>query len=75
MVIYNCKRRLSLVLKIFKKTTSTDHNVEDFIKTYGCLAPKRYSYSNVKKMTNSFCEKLGQGGYGTVYKASLADSR
>lgn len=35
------------------------------------LAAKRYTYSDVKKITKSFSEKLGQGGYGTVYKGKL----
>ncbi|KAJ0095178.1 hypothetical protein Patl1_15030 [Pistacia atlantica] len=35
----------------------------------------RYSYSDVKKMTNSFGHKLGQGGYGGVYKGRLPDGR
>ncbi|XP_027152487.1 LEAF RUST 10 DISEASE-RESISTANCE LOCUS RECEPTOR-LIKE PROTEIN KINASE-like 2.1 [Coffea eugenioides] len=48
-------------------------NVEDFLKDYGSLAPKRYHYSEVKKMTNSFVIKLGQGGYGCVYKGKLQD--
>ena len=65
----------SLLQKMFKKTTLIDHNVEDFIKSYGFLAPKRYSYSEVKKMTNSLRDKLGQGGYGTVYCASLINGR
>ncbi|XP_021638868.2 LEAF RUST 10 DISEASE-RESISTANCE LOCUS RECEPTOR-LIKE PROTEIN KINASE-like 2.5 [Hevea brasiliensis] len=39
------------------------------------MAPKRYSYSDVKKMTDSFKTRLGQGGYGTVYKGSLLDGR
>ncbi|KAK9291823.1 hypothetical protein L1049_019773 [Liquidambar formosana] len=30
--------------------------------------PIRYSYSQVKKMTKGFKDKLGQGGYGSVYK-------
>ncbi|KAI3831485.1 hypothetical protein MKX03_016591 [Papaver bracteatum] len=33
--------------------------------------PIRYSYNDVKKMTNNFKEKLGQGGFGSVYKGSL----
>ncbi|CDP00655.1 unnamed protein product [Coffea canephora] len=48
-------------------------NVEDFLKDYGSLAPKRYHYSEVKKMTDSFKIKLGQGGYGCVYKGKLED--
>jgi serine/threonine protein kinase len=36
---------------------------------------KQYRYSEVKRMTYSFRDKLGQGGYGVVYKASLPDGR
>jgi serine/threonine protein kinase len=36
---------------------------------------KQYKYSEVKRMTNLFRDKLGQGGYGVVYKASLPDGR
>lgn len=32
---------------------------------------KRYSFSEIKKMTNSFKVKLGEGGYGSVYKGKL----
>ncbi|XP_017974878.1 PREDICTED: LEAF RUST 10 DISEASE-RESISTANCE LOCUS RECEPTOR-LIKE PROTEIN KINASE-like 2.4 isoform X3 [Theobroma cacao] len=54
-----------------------NHNgsIEAFIKKYGCLAPKRYSYIDIKKMTNKFKDKLGQGGYGSVYKGKLPDGR
>ncbi|KAF8040307.1 hypothetical protein BT93_B2520 [Corymbia citriodora subsp. variegata] len=32
-----------------------------------CISiPRRYSYAEIKRMTNSFKEKLGQGGYGSV---------
>lgn len=44
----------------------------------GCpinIAPRRYDYSQLKKMTNSVAEKIGEGGYGTVYKGKLADGR
>jgi serine/threonine protein kinase len=75
-----CKRKgyLSLVrTRIFKKTRISidqDH-IEDFIKRYNLSVPKRYSYAEVKRFTNSFRDKLGQGGYGVVYKASLPDGR
>ncbi|XP_058227122.1 LEAF RUST 10 DISEASE-RESISTANCE LOCUS RECEPTOR-LIKE PROTEIN KINASE-like 2.1 [Rhododendron vialii] len=46
-------------------------NLEAILNNCGSLAPKKYSYSEVKKMTNSFKEKLGQGGYGLVYKGKL----
>ncbi|KAK6921212.1 Protein kinase domain [Dillenia turbinata] len=39
------------------------------------LTPKRYSHYDIKKMTTSFKEKLGQGGFGDVYKGKLPDGR
>ncbi|KAD7478830.1 hypothetical protein E3N88_01966 [Mikania micrantha] len=45
--------------------------VEMFLKNHEFIAPKRYSYSEVVKMTNSFKVKLGQGGFGVVYKGAL----
>ncbi|XP_042504801.1 LEAF RUST 10 DISEASE-RESISTANCE LOCUS RECEPTOR-LIKE PROTEIN KINASE-like 2.4 [Macadamia integrifolia] len=50
-------------------------NVEAVLRNYGSPTPKRYSYSDIKKMTNSFTEKLGQGGYGGVFKGKLPDGR
>nr|XP_043616248.1 rust resistance kinase Lr10-like [Erigeron canadensis] len=47
--------------------------MEIFISNHGNLAPKRFKYSEIKKMTNSFLEKLGQGSYGSVYKGKLPD--
>ncbi|XP_008243271.1 PREDICTED: LEAF RUST 10 DISEASE-RESISTANCE LOCUS RECEPTOR-LIKE PROTEIN KINASE-like 2.4 isoform X2 [Prunus mume] len=47
--------------------------VEAFLRSYGPLQVRRYSYLEVKKMTNSFEEKLGQGGYGSVYKGKSND--
>ncbi|KAK2415315.1 LEAF RUST 10 DISEASE-RESISTANCE LOCUS RECEPTOR-LIKE PROTEIN KINASE 2.4 [Trifolium repens] len=52
-----------------------DHNVEVFIQSYNLSMPRRYTYREVKRITNSFRDKLGQGGYGVVYKASLSDGR
>lgn len=58
------------------KDNRKDHEkVEAFIKKYGSLAPKRYRYLEIKKMANSFKYKLGQGGYGGVYKGKLPDGR
>ncbi|KAH6803681.1 PR5-like receptor kinase [Perilla frutescens var. frutescens] len=54
---------------------SNNQNVEKFLLAHGSLAPKRYSYNEIKKMTNSFKDKLGQGGYGIVYKGELPDGQ
>ncbi|XP_012486431.1 LEAF RUST 10 DISEASE-RESISTANCE LOCUS RECEPTOR-LIKE PROTEIN KINASE-like 2.1 isoform X2 [Gossypium raimondii] len=57
------------------KFRNRDQDVEAFLKNNGGLVPKRYSYSDIKKMTSSFKEKLGKGGYGSVYKGKLPDGR
>ena len=46
--------------------------IEQALEDYKALKPSRYSYADVKKITNHFKEKLGQGGYGTVYKGRLS---
>ncbi|XP_031251849.1 PR5-like receptor kinase [Pistacia vera] len=60
---------------VFMKKTKNYQNIEAFLRNHGSLPLKRYSYSDIKKMTNSFRHKLGQGGYGGVYKGRLLDGR
>ncbi|CAL5210013.1 unnamed protein product [Lathyrus oleraceus] len=61
---------------LFRKENSTHHIIEEYLKEHGPLpAAARYSYSDIKKITNSFKNKLGQGGYGSVYKGKLHDER
>ncbi|KAI7739381.1 hypothetical protein M8C21_010724 [Ambrosia artemisiifolia] len=63
-----------LKIRVFPKgPEAANDQIEIFIRNCGSLAPKRYKYSEIKKMTNSFQEKLGQGGYGSVYKGQLSD--
>ncbi|XP_059445461.1 rust resistance kinase Lr10-like [Corylus avellana] len=60
-LIYKCRRRhLSMYTAI-----------EEFLQTHNNLMPIRYSYSEIKKVTKNFKDKLGEGGYGTVYKGRL----
>ncbi|XP_059316387.1 LEAF RUST 10 DISEASE-RESISTANCE LOCUS RECEPTOR-LIKE PROTEIN KINASE-like 2.5, partial [Lycium ferocissimum] len=66
-----CCLMCCLRIRKTKKTSTRKHNVEVLLRQYGSLAPTAYSYSDIKKMTNSFKEKLGEGGYGGVYKGNL----
>ncbi|KAL4569365.1 hypothetical protein LXL04_025001 [Taraxacum kok-saghyz] len=59
-------------LNVEKFLSKNDVNVENFLRNHELLA-KRYSYLQVKKMTNSFEVKLGQGGFGSVYKGELSN--
>lgn len=45
--------------------------VEMFLQTYGTSKPSRYSFSEVKKITRRFKERVGQGAFGSVYKGKL----
>ncbi|CAI9262301.1 unnamed protein product [Lactuca saligna] len=60
---------------LFKHQTEDEKSVEAFVIQYGSLSTKRYTYADIKKMTNSFRVKLGQGGFGTVFKGKLSDGR
>ncbi|KAK3404101.1 hypothetical protein EUGRSUZ_K00445 [Eucalyptus grandis] len=48
-----------------------DENIEEFLQAHNNFLPIRYSYSNIKKITGNFKDKLGEGGYGSVYKGTL----
>jgi serine/threonine protein kinase len=52
---------------------SSTSKVEKFLKEYAYEMPMpiRYSLFHLKKITNNFAEKLGEGGYGVVYKGKL----
>nr|KJB12851.1 hypothetical protein B456_002G039500 [Gossypium raimondii] len=62
-----------LVLVIYKwrrRHLSMDDKIEEFLQSHH-LAPIRYSFKQVKKMTQNFKDKLGEGGYGSVFKGKL----
>uniref|UniRef100_A0A0E0JDB8 Protein kinase domain-containing protein n=1 Tax=Oryza punctata TaxID=4537 RepID=A0A0E0JDB8_ORYPU len=45
--------------------------VEKFLRMQLTLGPTRYAYTDLTAITGHFGEKLGQGGYGSVYKGVL----
>ncbi|KAL6638469.1 hypothetical protein ACP70R_023964 [Stipagrostis hirtigluma subsp. patula] len=49
--------------------------IESFLQKQGTSHPKRYTYSEVRRMTKCFAHKLGQGGFGAVYRGGLPDGR
>ena len=42
--------------------------IEAFTVSYHSLIPKWYSFSDIKKMNNSFNNRLDQGGFDGVYE-------
>lgn len=72
VIICRNKAKIWKVIKTqFSKITRNNQHIEDFLESQGPLNIKRYSYSDIKKMTESFKLKLGEGGYGSVYKGKL----
>ncbi|KAH0671083.1 hypothetical protein KY289_025576, partial [Solanum tuberosum] len=74
LVLLFCFREKILWYKYirFWESNAEDHQkVEEFLKNYGSYAPNRYNYTDIKRITNRFRSKLGQGGFGKVYRGSL----
>uniref|UniRef100_A0ACD5Z6P9 Uncharacterized protein n=1 Tax=Avena sativa TaxID=4498 RepID=A0ACD5Z6P9_AVESA len=53
------------------KTMITIDAVEKFLRMQEILGPMRYAYTDITAITSHFRDKLGQGGYGSVYKGIL----
>ncbi|KAL5763401.1 hypothetical protein ACOSP7_019665 [Xanthoceras sorbifolium] len=49
----------------------TVDKVDIFLHKQQSWMPKRYSYTEITAITNHFKDKLGQGGFGSVYKGQL----
>ncbi|BFG21181.1 hypothetical protein CerSpe_074550 [Prunus speciosa] len=64
-----------LIYKRRRMHLSMYSSIEDFLQSDNNLIPIRYSYSDIKKMTSRFNEKLGEGGYGSVFKGKLRSGR
>ena len=64
-----------LIYKWRRRHLSTNDAVEEFLQSQNNFMPIRYSYSEIRKMTKGFNDKLGEGGYGSVYKGKLQSGR
>ena len=64
-----------LIYKFRRRHLSMFDSIEGFLRSQNNLMPISYSYSDIKKMTKGFRDKLGEGGYGSVYKGKLRSGR
>ncbi|GKV25676.1 hypothetical protein SLEP1_g35076 [Rubroshorea leprosula] len=60
-----------IVYKFHRRHLSADDTIEKFLQKQNNFMPIKYSYSEIKKMTRGFKDKLGEGGYGLVFKGKL----
>ncbi|KAI5568371.1 hypothetical protein BDE02_12G010900 [Populus trichocarpa] len=56
-----------------KAAKNNQKRIENFLADYKALKPARYTYADIKRITDEFKDKLGQGAYGTVFKGKLSD--
>ncbi|CAI8605061.1 unnamed protein product [Vicia faba] len=75
LVCWFRKKIFPPTFRLTNKKNPTHQIIEKFLKEHGPLSAARYNYSDIKKITNSLKNKLGQGGYGSVYRGKLQDER
>ncbi|KAB2083962.1 hypothetical protein ES319_A05G302500v1 [Gossypium barbadense] len=57
--------------KLRRRHLCADDKIEEFLRNQNNLIPIRYSYNEIKRMTRGFSDKLGAGGFGSVFKGKL----
>ncbi|KAF8037756.1 hypothetical protein BT93_B0561 [Corymbia citriodora subsp. variegata] len=72
MLSFGKKQMIRRIMALIKQRSE---HFDGEWKIKGLISSRRYTYKDIKRMTNSFVEKLGQGGYGCVYKGKLQDGR
>ncbi|KAK7289610.1 hypothetical protein RIF29_03371 [Crotalaria pallida] len=64
------------LFKIFdnSRRKKEDHiRVEKFLEDYRAQKPARFTYADIRRITNGFKEKLGEGAHGAVFKGKLSN--
>ncbi|MQM21258.1 hypothetical protein Taro_054294 [Colocasia esculenta] len=64
-----------LLYKLRRRLLGMDDDIEIFLAEYRNCMPTRYTYRQIKKMTGNFKEKLGQGGFGSVFRGKQLTGR
>ncbi|XP_042385323.1 rust resistance kinase Lr10-like isoform X2 [Zingiber officinale] len=61
-----------LLLNCWRRSRAPEDAVEKFLRNQQqSLSPTRYAYSDIVAMTGHFRERLGQGGFGAVFKGHI----
>ncbi|KAF7806754.1 rust resistance kinase Lr10-like [Senna tora] len=60
------------IYRFFKMKGDDQARLENFLEDYTALRPTRFSYSDLRRITNHFKDKLGEGAHGAVFKGKLS---
>ncbi|KAF7806750.1 rust resistance kinase Lr10-like [Senna tora] len=60
------------IYRYFKMKGDDQARLEKFLEDYTALRPTRFSYADLKRITNRFKDKLGEGAHGEVFKGKLS---
>ncbi|KAE8703329.1 putative receptor-like protein kinase [Hibiscus syriacus] len=64
-----------VIRKIKARHLAMDEGIENFLRSHNNFMPIRYSYAEIKRITQGFKNKLGQGGFGTLFKGKLRSGK
>ncbi|KEH40329.1 putative glycerophosphodiester phosphodiesterase, protein kinase RLK-Pelle-LRK10L-2 family [Medicago truncatula] len=56
----------------FREKEEDQVRIDKFLEDYRAQKPARFSYSDIKRITSGFKEKLGEGAHGSVFKGKLS---
>ncbi|KAJ4752666.1 Protein kinase family protein [Rhynchospora pubera] len=61
----------SFLIHKYRRVTPSISSIEKFLRENEMLSIRRYDFIEIAIMTNHFRQKLGQGGFGSVYRGKL----
>ncbi|CAI9097368.1 OLC1v1033770C1 [Oldenlandia corymbosa var. corymbosa] len=65
---------IRLAYSAMKVNREDQRRLKKFLQDYAAMQPTRYSYAEIKRITSDFKDKLGEGGYGNVYKGKVSNN-
>ncbi|KAK8466859.1 hypothetical protein PHAVU_008G175200 [Phaseolus vulgaris] len=61
------------IFRYFREKEEDQARVDKFLEDYKAEKPTRFTYADVKRITDGFKEKLGEGAHGAVFKGKLSN--
>ncbi|QCE06161.1 brassinosteroid insensitive 1-associated receptor kinase 1 [Vigna unguiculata] len=56
----------------YEKRGEDQARIEKFLEDYKAMKPTRFTYADIKRITNGFSESLVEGAHGAVFKGMLS---